>query len=228
MKMTFVKSMPLVLLLALFSFSGCTRTFMVLPQKKNLDFTVQGRFGKLNYTPVTDNRNELDRKGQKPGACNGGAPGVTVLGDENYKTNVLHEINRHIKNSLLDANLFTEVIQLNEPGSDSDYRIKVSLDRFNVTLDEEKAVQAQACIGGFLGAAVAASIDVQATSDISLFAVLYKGNQEVWRKSASKRIVKIDDYGNTSTNAENAMGESIGEATKEIVTELAKYLATNS
>lgn len=201
---------------------------MVLPQKKNLDFTVEGKFGKLLYSPVNDNRNELDRKGQAPGACGGGAPGVTVLGDENYRSPLLVEVDKHLKNSIYETSLFSEIIDKDSLASETDYKIKVNLDRFNVVLDEEKAQQTQACIGGFIGAAIAASIDVQATSDIAMTAVVYKGSKEIWRKSVSKRVVKIDDYAKTTTNAENAMGESIGEASKELVTELAKFMAANS
>ena len=216
----------LLIIVSLVTIVGCTRHFIIQPQNKACDFTVVEKFGKLHYVTVNDTRSELDRKGQSPSACGGGTPGVTVLGDENYHPKLLlPEIDTNLKTSIHETNLFSD-ISYDSTASESEYLIRTNLDQFYVVLNETKAEQTQACIGGVIGAAIAASIDVEATTDIKITGYLYQGNTEVWRKTVSKHIVKIDDYAKTKQNAEAAMGEAIGEASKELITEVAKYLAS--
>jgi len=189
------------------------------------DFTVIQKSGTLAYTPAADLRNELDKKGEKPGACGGGvSEGTLILGDENYKNPLLPEVDKHLKNSLLEAGLFTELLAESAPAAD--YVFKSTIDQFHVVLNESKAKNTQACIGGLLGALIASSVDVEATTDIQLTGILLKGNEEVWRKSMTKHAMKVDDYSNTEKNLEKCMGEAIGGCSKDLIAELARYLTS--
>jgi hypothetical protein len=220
-----------IFLLAVISISmivitGCgPRKFAVRPEMMSHDFTVVQKSGSLSYIPVVDLRNEQDKKGEKPGACGGGiGSGNLILGDENYKNPLLPEIDKHLKNSLLEAGIFTEL--LSESATNADYIFKSSVEQFHVFLNESKAQQTQACIGGILGSLIASSVDVEATTDIQLTGILLKGNEEVWRKSMTKHVLKIDDYSNTGKNLEKCMGEAIGACSKDLIAELARYLTS--
>lgn len=203
---------------------GCgPRQFTVLPEMKPTGFTVVEKFGTLGYVPVVDGRNEIDQKGQKPGACAMGDAGILILGDENYKIPLLPEIDKHMKKALSNSALFATIID--GTPEDTNYFLKSSLDQFHVVLNEQKAQQTQACVGGILGAVIASSVDVEATTDIQLTGILLKGNEEIWRKSVSKHVLKVDDYSNTTKNLEKSMGEAIGECSKEIITQLAIFLS---
>ena len=212
-------------LLCLILLSSCVRQFTVLPQMKSYDFTVTEKFGKLGYVPTIDTRSELDKNGQSPSSCAfSGNRGITVLGDKNYKNELLPEIDKHMKKALTESGLFKEVID--DSPTNVDYIFRSELSQYYVVLNEQKAQDTQACVGGLIGAAIASSVDVEASTDISITGVFLKDSEEIWRKSITKNVLKIDDYSNTSKNTENTMGEAIGEGCKEIVTELATFLAS--
>lgn len=213
----------IVFLIVLLLYGCGPRQFAVRPEMMPREFTVKEKFGTLVYKPVVDMRSEIDKKGDRPESCLGSG-GVLILGDENYKNPLLPEVDRHMRNSLLESGLFRDV--LDESKTNEYYIFKSTIDKFHVILNETKAQQTQACIGGILGAIIASSIDVEATTNIQLTGILMKGDEEVWRKIVSKQVVKIDDYSNTEKNLEKCMGEAIGKATKELITDLARYLAS--
>ncbi|MDI6804567.1 MAG: hypothetical protein QME58_12110 [Bacteroidota bacterium] len=219
-KMFYILWIPIICIGAI----GCgPRQFTVLPEMKPTGFTVVEKFGTLGYIPIVDGRSEIDQEGQEPGACAMGEAGIIVLGDKNYKIPLLPEIDKHLKKAFYNSALFTQIIE--RTPADENYLFKSSLNQFHVVLNEQKTQQTQACVGGILGAVIASSVDVEATTDIQLTGIFLKGNEEVWRKSVSKHVLKVDDYSNTTKNLENSMGEAIGECSKEIITQLAIYLS---
>jgi len=205
--------------------AGCMRKFTITPATKSFDFTVADKFGKLGYVSPADLRSKLDKKGQQPTACIlSSKRGTTVLGDRSYKNKLLPEFDQHLKKALTESQLFTAIL-VNDT-SNADYVFRSSLEQFNVVLDETKATDAQACAGGLIGGAIASGMDVHATTEIRITGVVTKGGREVWRQTASKRVFQTDDYKNTEHNAEFTMGEAIGEGSKELVTALATFLAS--
>lgn len=207
-------------------FVGCgPRQFAIRPEMFSHEFTVVEKFGKMVYTPVVDARNELDRKGEKPGACGGGpSEGTLILGDENYQNPLLQEVDKHLKASMLETGLFTSIVYDSDP--DASYTFKCTLDQFHAVLNESKAQNTQACIGGLLGAMIASAVDVEAATDIQLTGILFSGQAEIWRKSATKHVTKTDDYSNTKKNLEKSMGEAIGSCSKELIASMAIFLSS--
>jgi hypothetical protein len=205
--------------------AGCARKFTVTSAMKSFDFTVTEKLGKLGYVSPVDLRNKLDKKGQQPEACIFSSKrGTTVLGDRNYKNKLLPEFDQHLKKSLIESQLFTAILE--NDTSSTDYVFRSNLEQFNVVLDETKAIDAQVCVGGIIGSAIASGIDVHATTDLRITGIVTKGGREVWRQTVSKHVVQTDDYKNTEHNAEFTMGEAIGEGSKELVTALAAFLAS--
>ena len=211
----------LVIIISIVLLGGCARKFTVIPQMKDLEFTVVETYGDIAYTPIIDARSDFDKKGKVENSCSGGKSGVTHLGDKNYENELLPEFDNHLKAALNNSHLFSQIVT-----AEGSYTFGSSLDKFHVVLDEAKAQQTQACIGGILGAAIASSVDVTATTDIQLTGILTKDGEELWRHTVSKQIKNTDDYGKTRQNAENSMGGAIGETCKELITELAKYLVS--
>lgn len=206
--------------------TGCARQFTVIPQMKDYEFTVSETFGFVKYTPTVDSRSDFDKKGKVEDACSGGKSGVTHLGDKNYENALLPEFDKHLKKSLENAHLFSTVLP-KESSSEATYIFSSSLEKYHVTLDEGKAQQTQACAGGgLIGAAIASTVDVTATTDIQLTGMLKKGDEEIWRHTITKQIIERDDYAKTKENAERSMGGAIGETCRDLITELAKYLAS--
>ncbi len=217
--------LSLLFILTIVFFVGCARQFSVIPQMKSYDFTVVDKFGAIYVTPTTDSRTALDKSGKIPSGCLFDENrGITILGDKNYRNELLLEINKHLKTALLESGLFTGV--KNDNPNEADYTFKSNLDQFHVVLDETKALDTQACVGGLIGSLIASTIDVEAVTEIRITGVLFKGEEEIWRKSISKSSLMIDDYSNTSLNAERSMGDAIGSCCKDLVTELATYLAS--
>lgn len=214
------------ILVCLIILSGCTRKFAVVPQMKSFDFEVVDNYGDVNYEPIVDARSELEREGKVGGGCSGGRSGVMNLGDENYKNPLLPEFDNHLIAAIQNSRLFSNIDTQTNPTQDV-YVFSSSLDRYLVTLDEAKAQQTQACIGGIIGAAIASSIDVTATTDIQLTGNLTRNNEEIWRHTITKQVVEHNDYGKTEKNTENCMGNAIGEACNELITELAIFLSSN-
>jgi len=205
--------------------AGCARKFTITSAMKSYDFTVTDKFGKLGYVSPADVRGKLDKKGQLPSGCIlSSKRGITVLGDKNYKNQLLPEFDQHLKKALTESQLFTAII-INDTSS-ADFVFRSSLEQFNVVLDETKAVDAQACAGGLIGGAIASGLDVHATTEIRIVGVVTKRGREVWRQTVTKRIFQTDAYKNTEHNAEFTMGEAIGEGSKELVTALATFLAS--
>lgn len=214
----------IVLLLVLIT--GCVRKFTVIPQMKDYEFTVTETFGDVKYIPTVDARSDLDKKGKVESSCSGGKTGITHLGDKNYENALLPEFDKHLKTSLENAHLFSTVLP-SESSSEATYIFSSSLEKYHVTLDEGKAQQTQACAGGgLLGAAIASSVDVTATTDIQLTGMLKEGDEEIWRHTITKQIIERDNYAKTKENAERSMGGAIGETCRDLITELAKYLAS--
>lgn len=204
----------------------CTRKFTVIPQMKDFEFSVSETFGDIAYVPIVDSRSDLDKKGKIESDCSGGKSGVTHLGDKNYENPLLIEFDKHLKKALENSHLFSRVIPA-KGAPEATYTFNSSLEKYHVTIDEAKAQQTQACAGGgLLGAAIASTVDVTATTDIQLTGMLKKGDEEIWRHSVSKQIIERDDYGKTRENAERSMGGAIGETCKDLITELAKYMAS--
>ncbi|TAK54776.1 MAG: hypothetical protein EPO24_12815 [Bacteroidetes bacterium] len=218
--------LPLIAGLIILALTGCgPRKFYVKPEVKPQEFTVVEKSGTLAYTTISDARSDLDKKGEEPSSCGfSGNRGILILGDKNYKSPLLPEVDKHLKNALQSSGLFTQVTE--EASPDANYVFKSSIDQFHVVINEQKAQDTQACIGGIAGALIASAVDVEGSTDVQLTGALFKGNDEVWRKSVSKNVTKMDDYSNTTQNVEKTMGDAIGEACKELVTELAKFLAS--
>ena len=194
---------------------------------KDFEFSVSETFGTILYTPTVDSRSDFDREGKLESACSGGKSGITHLGDKNYENPLLPEFDDHLKKALQNSHLFSNVI-LPETGASADYTFSSSLEKYHVTLDEAKAQTTQACAGGgLLGAAIASGVDVTATTDIQITGMLRYGSEEIWRHTITKQIIERDNYGNTEANAERSMGNAIGDACKELITEMAKHLASN-
>ena len=214
----------IVLLLILIT--GCVRKFTVIPSMKDYEFSVSETFGDLKYVPTVDSRSDLDKKGKVENICSGGKSGITHLGDKNYENALIPEFDEHLKKSLENAHLFSTVLP-SESTSEANYIFSSSVEKYHVTLDEVKAQQTQACAGGgLIGAAIASSVDVTATTDIQLTGMLKKGDEEIWRHTITKQIIERDDYAKTRDNAERSMGGAIGETCRDLITEMAKYLAS--
>ncbi len=211
----------IVLLLILMT--GCVRKFRVTPQLKNYEFTVSETFGDIRYTPIVDSRSDLDKKGKVENSCSGGKSGIIHLGDKNYENLLLIEFDKHLKLSLTNSHLFTNV----ESEKEATYTFNSNLEKYYVTLDEVKAKNTAACAGGgILGAIIASSVDVTATTEVQLTGKLTKGEEKVWQHTISQQIIERDVYGSTKENAEKSMGGAIGESCTELITEMAKYLAS--
>jgi hypothetical protein len=207
------------------AFSGCTRKFTVIPQLNSLDFSVGKPYGAAAYVSMVDARDAIDKTGKQESICTGGKAGVMHLGDKNYRDTLIAEFDSTMKRSIINSRLFSPVADAKQ-ASDSGYSFVSTLDKFHVTLDEGKAQQTQACIGGIIGAAIASSIDVTATTDVLVTGKLIKDKKEIWLHSISKQIIQRDIYAKTEKNAENSMGIAIGESCKELITEMAKFLST--
>jgi hypothetical protein len=191
--------------LAMLLMTGCTRKFLVASISKDFEFSVLAPYGNLSYTPVVDARSDLDRKGK-------------------VENPLLVEFDRYLKIALNNSHLFLAIIT-NKDSSMASYTFKSSLDKYQVTLNEVQAQQTEACVGGLIGAAIASGIDVTAVTDIQLTGILLRGNQEVWNHTISKQITEEDTYAHAKENAEKSMATAIGETCKELITEMAKYLA---
>lgn len=205
--------------------TGCgPRKFLVRPQVKDFDFTVSKTFGTLAYIPLKDARDQFDKEGKIETSCFYGYTGIMHLGDQNYQPNLVNEFDTTLRVSLQNSHLFSDIGKqdLAQPG----YTFSASLERFHVLIDEEKAVKTRACIGGLIGAAVAASIEVTAMTELKLTGRLTKGAEELWLHTVTKQITTTADYSDTELNAENSMGQAIGESCKDLITELAKYLSS--
>lgn len=213
----------IVLLLILVT--GCARQFRIIPQLKDYEFTVSETFGDIKYIPTVDSRTDFDKEGKIENSCTGGKTGITHLGDKNYENELLSEFDKHLKTSLTNSHLFSNVASL-DSSLEVTYTFNSSLDKYHVTLNEVKAQQTQACVGGLIGAVIASTVDVTATTEVQLTGKLKKGEEEVWQHTISKQILELDDYSNTRYNAEKSMGGAIGESCKELITEMAKYLAS--
>lgn len=219
------RSVLIRIVLLLILITGCARQFTVIPHMKDYEFTVSETFGDVRYTPIVDTRSDLDKKGKVESSCSGGKTGVTHLGDKNYENDLLSEFDKHLKKSLTNSYLFSKVVSA-DSSLESIFTFSSSLEEYHVTLDEGKAQQTQACVGGIIGAAIASTVDVTATTEIQLTGKLTKGDEEVWRHTVTKQTVERDDYGKTRENTERSMGATIGESCKELITEMAKYFAS--
>ncbi|MBU8922662.1 MAG: hypothetical protein KOO63_12660 [Bacteroidales bacterium] len=218
----------LSILVACVLVQGCTRKFAVTSQMSDLDFTVSEPVASINYTPIVDSRPEIEKKGRVENGCSGGKSGVTHLGDKNYKNDLLPEFNDHLLIALQNSHLFTNINVVEETSTpaDADYSFMASLESFHVMLDEAQAQNTQACIGGIIGAMIASKVDVTANIDVKLTGILKSDNVEVWRYTVIKHSSEIADYGKTKTNAELLMGNAIGDVSRDIISEMAKFLST--
>lgn len=206
---------------------GCAtpRKFTVVPVEMESELTVSEELGAVRYTPVVDSRSEWDKKGKVETSCMGGSSGVTHLGDKNYENPLLPAFNEHLKKNLVDAHLFSAVLPV-DSSSETTYVFSSSLDKFHVIIDESSAKKVQACIGGLMGALISSRADVTATSYVELTGMLKKNDEEIWRNTVSKQITEEDDYSDTRANAEWAIGRAIGEICRDLITDMAKSLAS--
>lgn len=75
-----------------------------------------------------------------------------------------------------------------------------------------------------IGSALAANVDVEANTVITISGSLMENGVEIWNKSVQKQMLTVNDYANTYNNTQDSMAHALGEACKELVEELAKYL----
>lgn len=146
-KATLVIAIALVIILM----TGCVRQFTIIPQMKDVEFSVTQTFGELNYNPIVDSRSDFDKKGKVESSCSGGKTGITHLGDKNYKNPLLTEFDKHLKTAIAKSHLFSSIDSTGK-ASMTAFTFGSSLDKYQVTLDEAKAQQTQACVGGIIGA----------------------------------------------------------------------------
>lgn len=211
----------IITLIACMAMTGCAAKYEVIPQMKNLEFTVTEKFGELMYKSMADARGPLDRTGKVESDCSGGKSGIIHLGDKSYKVPLIFVFDSSLKNSLEDSNLFSIV---SAQISEDTYVFSSSLDQFHVLIDQVNAQQTAACVG-YLAASF---VDVTATTDVKITAKLSKDNKEIWRQTIIKQAITRDNSSKSKRNAENCIGQAIGEACNEVINTLALYLSSES
>jgi hypothetical protein len=208
----------LVLAVSLSLLQGCAKSkYSIDPELKPFQFQVMDDFGTLNYTPITDNRQLLEVEGQS-------GPDNLILGDDDYDFELIPIIEQHLRSSLEQSGLFSSIIEGDSTRAEFTY--KASLDRFFVMQDKTKISDANQM--GCIGMIAAQSTDVPTTTEIRITASLIENstNKELWRKIVTKKIDRVDVLRKTTSQTTDSMSEAISSCCNELVTEIAKFMAS--
>lgn len=214
-------------LVFLITLNGCGRKtkYLIDPELDSIDFEVSHSIGMLNYVPMTDSRDEIEREGKNWSTCIpvGDRFYVRTLGDNDYAHEVTEEIDFYLKNLMLESGVASKIIK--SGSADAEYTFKSSLDEFRVIDNQQKARTAIWVCGGLIGGAKAKRTDVIATTNVSITGILYRNDKEIWRKAVSDHYESIDIYPERKMNIEISMAEAIEECCNKLVKELSNHLA---
>jgi hypothetical protein len=197
---------------------GCAspRQFAIIPSERSLEIETPQTFGTCKYEPSSDERTMMDRTGQ------GSNGAETQLGDQNYSNPLLPAFDIHMKTTLQKSGIFSELV--GPDALDAPFSFKATINQFLVLMDEQSARNTESCVGGMIGSALAANVDVEANTLVTITGSLLENGIEVWNKSVQKQMLTVNDFANTYNNTQDSMAHALGEACKELVEELAGYL----